>query len=196
MITRSKQTARVLLVRPGATEFDEQGRMKGSLDMPLSNKGREQADFLAEQLDQFELHTIYTAPCESAKETAERLTRDREDVRIRVVDTLRNVDHGLWHGKLIAEVQRKLPRVYRQGQASPTDICPPGGESIRDARRRVLKAVQKILRKSGDEYVTIVIPEPLASVVHSLLNGEEVLDFWGAETDSGRWELIESNTSV
>ena len=56
----------------------------------------------------------------------------------------------------------------------------------------MLKAVQKILKKSSDPFITIVIPEPLASVVHGLLNGEEVVDFWGAETDSGRWELIES----
>ncbi|MDA8697230.1 histidine phosphatase family protein [Rhodopirellula sp.] len=196
MISRSKQVGRVLLIRPGATEFDEQGRMKGSLDMPLSDKGRQQVDSLAEQLDQFELHTIYTAPCESALETAERLARDRSEVRIRVIDTLRNVDHGLWHGKLIAEVQRNLPRVYRQGQDSPADICPPGGESIRDARGRVLKAIKKILRKSGQDFIAIVIPEPLASVVHGLLNGEEVVDFWGAEMDSGRWELIESIAAV
>ena len=166
--------------------------MKGSLDMPMSEKGHAQVDELAEQLNRFHLHTIYTAPCESARETAERLARDRSDARIKVIDSLRNVDHGLWHGKLIAEVQQKLPRIYKQGQDSPTDICPPGGESIRDARSRVLKAVQKILKKSSDPFITIVIPEPLASVVHGLLNGEEVMDFWGAETDSGRWELIES----
>ena len=192
MISRTKQLGNVLLVRPGATEFDEQGRMKGSLDMPMSEKGHAQVDELAEQLNRFHLHTIYTAPCESARETAERLARDRSDARIKVIDSLRNVDHGLWHGKLIAEVQQKLPRIYKQGQDSPTDICPPGGESIRDARSRVLKAVQKILKKSSDPFITIVIPEPLASVVHGLLNGEEVMDFWRAETDSGRWELIES----
>lgn len=196
MITRSKSVARVLLVRPGATEFDEQGRMKGSLDMPMSDKGREQADHLAEQLCRFDLHTIYTAPCESARETAERLARDRRDAKIRVVDALRNVDHGLWHGKLIAEVQKNLPRVYKQGQDTPSDICPPGGESMREAKGRVMKAIQKILRKSSEDFVTIVIPEPLASVVHSLLNGEEVVDFWTAETDSGRWELIEAVSSV
>ena len=39
MISRTKQLGNVLLVRPGATEFDEQGRMKGSLDMPMSEKG-------------------------------------------------------------------------------------------------------------------------------------------------------------
>ncbi|MDC0295398.1 histidine phosphatase family protein [bacterium] len=196
MISRSNHDGDILLIRPGATEFDEQGRMKGSLDMPMSDNGRKQASCSAEQLEKFDIRTIYTAPCESAKETAECLALGRADVRIRVIDAFRNVDHGLWHGKLIAEVQKNLPRVYRQGQDSPADICPPGGESIRDAKGRVTKAVKKILRKTNDDCIAIVIPEPLASVVHSLLNGEEVIDFWNAETDSGRWELIESVAQV
>lgn len=38
MILKSPTIARVLLIRPGATEFDDQGRIKGSLDMPLSSR--------------------------------------------------------------------------------------------------------------------------------------------------------------
>jgi broad specificity phosphatase PhoE len=192
MILRHVRVGRVLLIRPGATDFDDQGRMKGSLDIPMSERGRQQVDRLAEQLAQFEVRTIYTAPSESARETAERLAQSRADVRIKVVDAFRNIDHGLWHGKLIDEVRRNLPRVYRQGQDCPGDICPPGGESIRDAKARVIKAVRKVLRKSGDEVIAIVIPEPMAWVVQSLLSGKELIDLWNAETDSGSWELIES----
>lgn len=194
MILRSHRAGRVLLIRPGATDFDDQGRMKGSLDMPMSERGRQQADLLAEQLGHFRVGTIYTAPSESARETAKRLAQGRPDVRIKVIDAFRNVDHGLWHGKLIDEVRRNLPRVYRQGQDCAGDICPPGGESIRDAKARVIKAVRKVLRKSGEEVIAIVIPEPMASVVQSLLSGKDLIDLWNAETDSGRWELIESVT--
>ena len=194
MILRPHRTGRVLLIRPGATDFDDQGRMKGSLDMPMSERGRQQVDLLAEQLGHFHVRAIYTAPSESARETATRLATGRADVRVKVIDAFRNVDHGLWHGKLIDEVRRTLPRVYRQGQDCPTDICPPGGESIRDAKARVIKAVRKLLRKSGDEVIAIVIPEPMASVVQSLLSGKDLIDLWNAETDSGRWELIETVT--
>lgn len=194
MILRPHRAGRVLLIRPGATDFDDQGRMKGLLDMPMSERGRQQVDLLAEQLGHFHVRTIYTAPSESARETAERLAKGRADVRIKVIDAFRNIDHGLWHGKLIDEVRRTLPRVYRQGQDCPTDICPPGGESIRDAKARVIKAVRKMLRKSGEEVIAIVIPEPMASVVQSLLSGKELIDLWNAETDSGRWELIEAVT--
>jgi broad specificity phosphatase PhoE len=179
-----------LLIRPGATEFDDQGRIKGSLDMPMSERGRQQVTSLAKQLAAFDVKTIYTSPCESARETAQRVAKGR-DVRIKVIDAFRNVDHGLWHGKLIDEVRRNHPRVYRQGQESPTDICPPGGESIRDAKARVINAVRKVVRKSGEPVIAIVIPDPMAWVVQSLLSGAELSDLWKAETDSGRWDLIE-----
>ena len=191
MILRSSPVSTVLLVRPGATEFDDQGRIKGSMDIPMSDHGRQQVASLAEQLAEVRVKTIYTAPSESARETAQRLAQGRA-VRIKVVDAFRNIDHGLWHGKLIDEVRRNHPRVYRQGQDSPTDVCPPGGESIRDAKARVIKAVRKVVRKSGDEVIAIVIPDPMAWVVESLLSGQELSDLWKAETDSGRWELIES----
>ena len=192
MILKSSRVSHVLLVRPGATDFDDQGRIKGSLDMPMSQRGREQVTSLTEQLAEFQVKTIYCAPCESARETAQRLVGGRDDVRIKVVDAFRNIDHGLWHGKLIDELRRNNPKVYRQGQESPTDICPPDGESIRDAKARVIKALRKVVRKSGDGMVAIVVPDPMAWVVQSLLRGEELSDLWNAETDSGRWDLIES----
>ncbi len=63
MIQRSTQVSRVLLVRPGATDFDDQGRMKGSLDMPLSRRGQEQVTSLTEQVSAIKIKTIYAAPC-------------------------------------------------------------------------------------------------------------------------------------
>src|SRR6056297_1221147 len=121
MLLRHRATSRILLVRPGATEFDEQGRIKGSLDIPLSQSGKRQADSVASQLSEVAVRTIYTSPCQSAQETAERLARGR-DVRVRVIQGLRNIDHGLWHGKLIEEVRRNQPRVYRRGQDAPGDF--------------------------------------------------------------------------
>jgi len=191
VIVRTPQASRVLLIRPGATDFDDQGRIKGTLDIPMSERGREQANVLAEQLSDFSLGTIYVAPCESARETAQQVAAGR-DLKIKVIDAFRNVDHGLWHGKLIEEVKRNHPKVYRQGQEAPSEVCPPGGESIREARERVAKAIRKVLRKSGSEMIAIVIPDPMACVVQSLISGEELSDLWKAETDGASWDLLES----
>ncbi|TWT54142.1 Phosphoserine phosphatase 1 [Rubripirellula amarantea] len=190
---KSLANAPVLLIRPGCTEFDEQRRIKGSLDMPLSEAGHRQVESMTGMISDFRPKIIYTAPCESAVQTAERLAKVGRS-KVKIVDALRNVDHGLWHGKLIEELKRNNPKLYRRGQESPDDICPPGGESFLDARLRIEKAVRKLLKKSGGQLVAIVVPDPLAQIVQNLLSGEDMFDLWQAETDSGRWDLIEPVT--
>ncbi len=191
MILKSPTISRVLLIRPGATEFDEQGRIKGSLDMPLSAQGRRQASSLSSELADVRLKMIFTSPCQSARETAEQLAQGRE-TRIKLIEGFRNIDHGLWHGKLIEEVRRNHPKVYRTGQDTPSEICPPEGEPISEAQTRVKKSLRKCLRKGGQDVVAFVIPDPMATVVQALLSGEDFQDLWKAETDSAQWQLIES----
>ncbi|TWU08265.1 histidine phosphatase family protein [Stieleria varia] len=190
-MSRTATLTRVMVIRPGATDFDDQGRMKGSLDMPLSERGEQQVETLAAALADIPFKTIYCCPSESARATADRLS-EAHDVKVKVVDAFKNVDHGLWHGKLIEEVRRNHPRVYRQGIDHAEEFCAPGGEGLMEAKARVLKALNKCVRKGRDEIVALVIPEPMASVVTSLLNGQPIEDLWRRETDSASWELIDT----
>ncbi len=191
ILLKPPAVARILLVRPGATDFDDQGRIKGSLDMPMSEQGRGQARSLADELSELPIRTIFSAPCQSALQTAALIARGR-DVKVKALDALRNVDHGLWHGKLIEEVRKNQPRAYRLGQDAPDAFCAPRGEPIHEARSRVLKSLKKILRKGGEDVVAVVVPEPLATVVESLLREVPLNDLWKSETDNGGWQLIES----
>jgi broad specificity phosphatase PhoE len=193
---RSATLSRVLLVRPGATDFDEQGRMKGCLDMPLSQHGVQQAKAMAKELADVRVKTIYCSPCESARETARRLADQQRamgyDTKVKVIEAFRNLDHGLWHGKLIDEVRRNHPRVYRQGADRPEDFCPPGGEPVAEAKQRVAKALRKCLKKGRDEMIAMIIPEPMATVVQCLLSGEGLTSVWKNETDAAGWKVIET----
>lgn len=191
MIGVDVQMCNIALVRPGATEFDDQGRMKGCLDMPLSDSGREQVERVASELAEVDIDEIFSAPCESAVATANRLAHGR-GLKVKVIDCFRNLDHGLWHGKLIEEVRRTQPKVYKQGQEAPANLCPPGGETIQQARDRVLKAIQKLIKKRPEGVIALVIPEPLASIVQGMLEGGGVIDLWKSETDSATWEMIEA----
>ena len=94
--------------------------------------------------------------------------------------------------ELIEEVKRNQPKVYRQGLESPGSVCPPGGESMQEAQSRIVKFVQKLVRKHRDEIIAIIAPDPLALLIHGLLSGEEPhSDLWTSETDAADWQLIE-----
>lgn len=187
---RTRNRARIVLVRPGATSFDEQGRMKGSLDMPLCESGIEQARIVAQELSSLRIDAVYCAPCESAGQTAKQLV-DGRDVKPKTIEAFRNIDNGLWHGKLIDEIRRNQPKLYRSGSERPETVCPPGGESIQDATSRVMKAIDRIMKRSRNHVVALVIPDPLASLVAARLNGDALPEIWKVQTDSGHWQLID-----
>ncbi|MEM0925025.1 MAG: histidine phosphatase family protein, partial [Planctomycetota bacterium] len=196
VMNRAATLTRVLVIRPGATDFDDQGRMKGSLDMPLSDQGLEQARSLADELSSFQIKTLFCAPCESARETASLIAgRQRQrgsETKVKVLDAFRNLDHGLWHGKLIDEVRRNHPKVYRQGADHPDEFCPPEGEPVAEVKARITKSVRKCVKKGREELVAILVTEPLASIVESELSGNDLESLWSRENDDASWTLLEA----
>src|SRR5690606_28350015 len=89
---------RMVLVRPGATDFDEQGRIKGTLDIPLSAQGTDEVAQTVNELADVPLEVVYSAPCQCAEQTAAALASSHR-TKVKTLEELHNLDHGLWHGK-------------------------------------------------------------------------------------------------
>ena len=181
---------RMVLVRPGATDFDEQGRIKGTLDIPLSAQGNSEVAQTVSELADVPLEIVYSAPCQAADQTAQALASAHK-AKVKTLDELQNLDHGLWHGKLIEEVRQCQPKVYRQWLEHPETVCPPGGETLGEAQERLLAGITRILKKHKTGVVAVVVPEPAASLVRCLLEESELGNLWKAECDHGGWQLIE-----
>jgi phosphoserine phosphatase len=161
---------RILIIRPGATDFDEQGRIKGTLDLPLSEGGNDQVARLVQDLHEVPIDFLYTCPSTSAEQTAAAIASDH-GLKARRLDELQNLDHGLWHGKRIEEVKQSQPKVYRQLQEHPETVCPPEGEPVGAAIDRMRQALAWMLKKHKTGVVALVVPEPCASLAQSVLQG-------------------------
>ena len=193
---------RIALIRPGATAFDEEGRIKGCLDIPLSECGQRQAHQVAGELakqmqlasSQPPLAAVYSGPCQSAQATAE-IVAEVCRTKLRTVECMVNLNHGLWQGKLIEDVRRLQPKVYRHIQDCPEAFSPPGGETIEEAQARVRKSISKLVKKHRNGFIALVIPDPLASLVRQLLVAGAIGDLWKAEQDFGSWEMIAVETN-
>jgi probable phosphoglycerate mutase len=182
--------SQVVLILPGATDFELQGRIHGDLELPLCPEGRAEIERVGQELAALGIEVIYTSACESAVQSAQAIAK-RLGVKVKKLDHLQNLDHGLWQGMLIEEVKQKQPKVYRQWQEQPESVCPPEGETIDHARERIAAALQKVLKKHKSGVIGLVVPEPLASVVRQFLGSDELGDLWRATCDHGRWMLIE-----
>lgn len=181
-----------ILIRPGATDYDQQRRIQGTLDIPLNDDGQSQAQGLIDELRGRGLTVLYSAACLPAVETAETIARGLS-LKCKRLDALTNLDHGLWQGMMVDEVKHKHPKVYRQWQESPQSVRPPEGEPLSDVRERVESAVSKLLKRHPDGVLGLVAPEPLASLVRCCLRGEEPANLW-KNGCGGSWELIKVET--
>ena len=158
----------VVLIRPGCTDFDEQNRIQGTLDLPLSPRGEEQVQNLIEQLRDSPVEVLYTTPGEPAKSTAAAIGAGL-GIPVKLLEGLHNLDQGLWQGLLLDDVRRKYPKVFKQLQESPETICPPEGETVPEALERIRKALKKPLKRKGQ--IGVVAPEPLATLIACMVRG-------------------------
>lgn len=181
----------IVLIHPGTTEYDKQGRIQGTLDVPLSEDGRRQVEAMAGELRALNPTSLYTAPGQASQQTSQ-LLGEVLALRPRTLDKLTNVDQGLWQGLLVEEVKTKQPKVFRQWLEHPETVCPPQGETIPRARERVSEVIAKLLKKiKPDSTVLLVAPDPLARVVRNLLSGAEFGDLWRTGETAGSWEKFE-----
>ena len=178
-----------VLIRPGSTDYDQQGRIQGTLDIPLNAQGAEEVQKIIEGVRPLGISAVYCGPCQAAEQTATALA-EALDVKLKNLDALRNIDHGLWQGMLVDDVKRKQPKVFRQWQEQPQTICPPEGEMLSEAQERIQVGLTKIIKKYKQGTVALVIPEPLASLVHGYLAKCEIGDFWKNGEYCGKWEVI------
>jgi broad specificity phosphatase PhoE len=167
--------SQVILIRPGATLYDEQNRVQGILDIPLSERGHGQvvrmAQEIAESLGESSLSALYSGPGENVIRTAE-IVGKVVGIRPKRINEFRNLDQGLWQGLQIDEIKRRNTRLFRQWIDDPATICPPQGETVERAMDRIKAAFRPLIRRHQDEAIGLVVGEPLARLVACYLRCE------------------------
>ena len=181
---------KIILLRPGSTEYDRQQRILGTLDMPLSPEGAGEVTAAIQGLNGAQPEMVYCCDCQSAIDTGEAVAAAFH-VKCKPIKTLKNVNYGLWQGLLVDEVRRKQPRVFKQWQEHPETICPPEGEMFAEVRERVETSLTKLLKKHKQGSIVLVVPEPLAGIARSLLRHTELAEAWKTHGECGVSETIE-----
>jgi broad specificity phosphatase PhoE len=189
----------VVLIRPGATSYDEQDRVQGILDIPLSERGRAEVARLAETLARSDLSAVtlsalYCGPGESVIRTAEVVGKAL-GLRPRRIDDLRNLDQGLWQGLQRDEIKRRNLKVFRQWLDDPVTVCPPQGETVTSALERIKAAVRPLIRRHVDEAIGLVAAEPLAQLIACHLRRDPRVQLED-DVPTGGFERIEVTPDV
>ena len=86
-------TTRLYLIRHGATELTAEDRFAGSVDVLLSDVGRDQARRLGVRLSGERVVAVYASPMRRTVETAEMIAAPHQHA-FEKIDDLREIAHG------------------------------------------------------------------------------------------------------
>jgi broad specificity phosphatase PhoE len=137
--------SRLILVRHAEPEDDARGRCYGSLDIGLSEAGREHAGRLALRLASVECEAVYSSPRVRALETATAIAAVF-GLAPAVDEGLRELDFGELEGRTYDEIAASEPELYRAWMTTPTKVRFPGGESFAGLKARSVAALERIRR--------------------------------------------------
>ncbi len=126
---------RIILVRHGETDWNRENRIQGGVDIPLNERGREQARDIAARLSHTVIHYIYSSRLSRALETAIEIAKLHK-LEVLTDSRLDELRQGKWEGMKVSEVRRLHRDLYLKWEEDPTSVTPPGGESVREAFQR------------------------------------------------------------
>ena len=142
-------------MRHGETEWNALGRTHGHSDIPLSEKGRDQAHAVARRLLEAPLDVAYCSDLSRATETARIILEDR-DVPLHATPELRERYYGVFEGLTGAEQRDQYPEMSAASQVNDLDFAPTGGESHRATSARMTDVVAGLRIRHPDETLLIV----------------------------------------
>jgi probable phosphoglycerate mutase len=144
---------KLLLIRHGLTDWTGKRLPGRTLGIHLNEVGRAQVHALAQRLASLPLGAIYASPLERALETAGPLAA-AHGLDFRVNDGLGDVDCGEWAGRDLEDLRQEA--LWQVIQAPPSAARFPGGESLREARDRIVAALDGIRDAHQGQVVAVV----------------------------------------
>jgi broad specificity phosphatase PhoE len=145
----------IILVRHGETEWNSGHRVQGHTDVPLSERGRLQAERLGPRLAREPIRALYASDLGRAVQTAEPAAAL---LGLTIVSSaaFREADYGAWEGLTADEIAARYPEEYSLWRIDSARHRPPSGESLERLQERVMRGVTEVLECHGGETVCVV----------------------------------------
>lgn len=174
--------AKLFLVRHGQSQWNLENRFTGWVDVPLTDKGREEAREAGEILKDEEIDEAFTSALIRAQETLDIImeTAGIEDIPVHKNQALNERNYGDLAGLDKAETAKKFGDEQVHIWRRSYDVAPPGGESLKDTRARVLPYFGEHIipeLKKGKNILIVAHGNSLRSLIMQLenLTPEEIL---------------------
>jgi broad specificity phosphatase PhoE len=196
---------RIVVIRPGETDWNLYGRWQGWVATPLNTLGRQQVQRLAHFVRNIGLNTLYSSDNRRAVDTAEIISQHLS-FEPKYDERLRERHIGHWQGMILPEVRDWYAEEYAAMLADLEGYrIPGGGESLKDVHIRAEAALDEILKvedkKAGNITVGIIShTTAIRVIVGTLILDLDTSDFQLGNSsvttltrDGDTWKLTAAN---
>jgi probable phosphoglycerate mutase len=150
-------TTILYLVRHGETDWNATGRWQGHTDVPLNERGLQQARLLAQRLldEGVRFDAIYSSDLTRAYQTAWEIGSLLK-VAVQLWPPLREIDMGAWSGLTREEIHARYPDEYTRLERGEDIRRGINGETKAAMRQRVTHSVEAMVAQHPDETLALV----------------------------------------
>ena len=155
-----------VFLRHGRSLADDEHKHEGRYDSPLTNIGKQQAEFTAQKLKVYNFDLIITSPLKRALETAEIISRVIQR-KIEINDLFKERDNGILAGLLLEEAKVKYPEPKYKNiyQNFPED----SGENDIQLNSRALQCINSIVKRNPGNYLIVSHGTMLNAIIKQIL---------------------------
>ncbi|EGP92912.1 histidine phosphatase family protein [Nitrosarchaeum koreense] len=163
----------------GSVIFLRHGQAKNNIEriltgrtpnIPLTEKGIEQAEKTAKFLEQMNISAIYSSPIERAKHTAEIVAK-HNSLDVSIDDRLIELDMGKFTGVPYDEIFTSHGNVFMKFYNGELEIAHNGVETFSEVKKRVLSIVDHVIEKHPDQNVVLVTHmDPIKAMLSTVVD--------------------------
>lgn len=146
---------RLILVRHGESCWNEAGRVQGFSDIELNEKGRQQAEQIAQALSQEKVIAVYSSPLKRALDTARAIAQTHH-LEVHTDPGLKEINAGELEGITLDKLKREYSEFLREWREGKSSFRMPGGESLEELQTRAWGAIQRIVQRHSQGAVAVV----------------------------------------
>ncbi|NQU73113.1 MAG: histidine phosphatase family protein [Candidatus Omnitrophica bacterium] len=184
----------LILVRHGQTDWNNDNRVQGQLDIPINSNGKRQIASIISGLAHLKgiksIDALYSSQLSRSWETAEAIGKTF-NLKIKKLAELNELNQGVWQGLLEQQIMKRYKKTYAIWKENPVATIPPKGEGIKDAHDRIIPVVQKLIDKHSDGNICIVVHEIVSLIIKSHYMKIDIKKIWQDPPKNASWEILD-----
>jgi len=181
---------RIVILRHGRTEWNRVEKFRGRADIELDSVGKKQAEAAAKRMKGWSISAIYSSPLRRTMTTSD-IIGTQLGLSVQPMPDIIDIDYGEWQGLSTQEVMDRYNVLYSQWTQNPDEVKFPGGESFAQARERVSRAVDVLIREHPKESVILVTHKVICQLLVLRLLSLNSSHFWQITQDVCAMNLFE-----